>query len=69
MECTSKFEWHLTHVRLMLCGVLLGSSVGHVLHTFLGACLPLAQAVSSCGCIALAHWAASKTPYRGKNWF
>lgn len=68
MECSSKLDWHLAHVRLMLCGVLLGSSVGHVLHSFLGANLPIAQAVSSCVCIAMAHWAAGKNPYRGENW-
>lgn len=69
MEPSSKFAWHLTHVRLMLCGVLLGSSVGHVLHTFAGADLKTAQALASCACIGLAHWAACKTPYVGENWF
>ena len=69
MAYTSKLDWHLAHVRLMLCGVLLGSSCGQVLHALLGTSLPLAQTASCCLWIALAHWAVSKTPYRGKNWF
>lgn len=69
MEYTSKANWHLAHLRLMLCGVLLGSSVGHVLHALVQANLPMAQALSSCGGIALANWAARQNRYCGKNWF
>jgi len=69
MPCNSKLEWHVRHIWLMLCGVLLGSSIGHVLHTLFSLDMAFAKAVASCACIALAHWSASQTPYRGTNWF